>query len=63
MKRKTRQSLIFCTAIILVIAVSFFITYKAVNNNDSEAESQLQITAGQKVIDDVQEYASAHGIQ
>lgn len=61
MKRKTRQSLIFCTAIILVIAVSFFITYKAVNNNDSEAESQLQITAGQKVIDDVQEYASVHG--
>ncbi|MDE5964920.1 MAG: hypothetical protein K2G65_05890, partial [Eubacterium sp.] len=61
MKRKTRQNLIFCIVIILVIAVSFFITYKSVHNNSGEAETQLQVTAGQKVIDDVQKYASAHG--
>lgn len=61
MKRKTKQNLIFCTAILLIIAVSFLITYKTVNNNSSEPETQLQVTAGQKVIDKVQKYASDHG--
>ena len=60
MKRKTKQNLIICTAIILVIAVSFFIAYRSVGSNKSESENQLEVTAGQRVIDKVQKYASSH---
>ena len=58
--KKTKQSLIICIAIILVIAVSFLITYRSVNNNSSETEKKIEVTAGQKVIDKVQDYASVH---
>lgn len=60
MKRKSKQNLLIVIAIILVIAVSFLITYKVVCGNSNEPESPLAVTAGQNVIDKVQKYASEH---